>query len=281
MSNRRKFLQSGITAVAAAPFARLYGRQRTRSSHNAARFSLGVASYSLRKLSREAAIDAVRELQVRSVSVKSFHLPYDLPPSELQAAANQFREAGLELVSSGNNNIKEDSDEHVRTFFDYARTAGIPMLVITTKPKILPRIEQFVREYDIKIAIHNHGPEDDDFPAPSDALRHLQGLDPRMGVCVDVGHTARTGGDVIGEIRGAGDRLLDMHMKDLRDLSDKESQCAIGDGAMPVAEIFKQLAKMDYHGDVNLEYEIHPENPVPGMVKSMAYMRGVRAGMAL
>lgn len=104
-------------------------------------------------------------------------------------------------------------------------------------------------------------------------------MDPRVGLCVDVGHTARTGVDVIEALAEAGDRLLDIHMKDLRDLSDKTSQCIVGEGAMPVVGIFRQLMTMNYQGSVNLEYEIDPDDPLPGMKQSFAYMRGVLAGM--
>lgn len=261
------------------PVAAAASPRTVRKQFTGMPFTLGVASYSLRKLSRDEAIAAIKKLRATHVSVKSFHLPYELPPAELEAAADEFRAAGLELVSSGNNSIVEDTDDHVRKFFEYAKTAGIPMLVIAPRPEVLPRIERFVKGYDIKIAIHNHGPEDEYFPAPSDALRLLEGMDPRMGVCVDVGHTARTGKDVIDEIRRSGSRLLDMHMKDLRDLSVKESQCAVGEGDMPVARIFQQLADMGYSGSVNLEYEIFPDNPVPGMEQSFAFMRGVIDGL--
>jgi sugar phosphate isomerase/epimerase len=101
-----------------------------------------------------------------------------------------------------------------------------------------------------------------------------------MGCCIDIGHTARTGVDVIESIQEAGPRLLDMHAKDLRDLSAKESQCDVGDGKMPIAGIFLQLLRMKYAGSVNLEYEINADDPMPGMQKSFSYMRGALAGFA-
>lgn len=243
-------------------------------------FALGVATYSLREFSRAEAIEMINALNATNVSVKSFHLDYDLSQSELESAADEFREAGLQLVSSGNNTITEDTDEHVGAFFEYAKAAGIPMLVIAPTPDVLPRIESFVKRYDIQVAIHNHGPEDSYFPAPSDAIALIGDMDPRVGVCVDVGHTARTGKDVVREIRDAGSRVLDVHMKDLRDMSDAASQCAVGEGKMPVADIFRELEAIGFDGSVNLEYEIYPEDPLPGMKQSFAYMRGVRDGLS-
>ena len=104
--------------------------------------------------------------------------------------------------------------------------------------------------------------------------------DPRIGLCIDVGHTVRTGTDVVRAVADAGPRLLDMHMKDLRDLTAKGSQCIVGEGAIPIADIFRQLGAMGYRGYVNLEYEIDPDAPLPGMKQSFAYMRGALAGLA-
>lgn len=246
---------------------------------NAIPFTLGVATYSLRKFSRPDAIAMIQALGATHVSVKSFHLPYDDTPAELASGAQVFADAGMQIVSGGNNNIREDDDEHVRMFFDYARAAGIPMLVIAPTVQVMPRIEKFVKEYDIRVAIHNHGPEDEHFPGPSDALKVIKDMDPRVGLCIDIGHTARTGVDVVEAVASAGDRLLDLHVKDLRDLSDKESQCIVGEGAMPMADLFRQLKKINYAGSVNLEYEIDPDDPLPGMKQSFAFMRGVLAGM--
>lgn len=282
-SSRRRFLKAaalgsvgaalGSTIAVGSRPAQAAGRVRTVP------FELGVATYSLREFSRAEAIGMVKALGVSSVSVKSFHLPYELSPEELAAGVREFAEAGLQVVSGGNNTIQEDTDDHVRMFFDYAKAAGIPMLVIAPTKEIMPRIEKFVKEYDIRVAIHNHGPEDKYYPAPKDALAVIKDMDPRVGVCVDVGHTTRTGADVVEAIAEAGDRLLDVHMKDLRDLMVRESQCIVGEGAMPVADIFRQLQKMNYQGNVNLEYEIDAENPLPGMKQSFAYMRGVLAGL--
>jgi sugar phosphate isomerase/epimerase len=167
----------------------------------------------------------------------------------------------------------------VEKYFAYARHSGMPLIVATCDPSILPRIERFAVEYDIAVAIHNHGPEDHHYPAPADALRYMSDMDPRMGVCMDIGHTVRAGAHVVEAAIEAGPRLLDLHIKDLRDLSDAGSQCIVGEGAIPIAELFEQLIRMDFQGYANLEYEIDADDPLPGMQQSFAYMRGVLAGL--
>jgi sugar phosphate isomerase/epimerase len=209
------------------------------------------------------------------------HLPYESTAQELAAGVAEFEAAGLTIVGGGVVTLQQDDDDDMRRYFEYARAAGMPLMVIAPTAATLPRIERFVIEYDIAVAIHNHGPTDQHFPAPSDALPIIRDMDPRVGVCVDLGHTTRTGVDIVEAIAEAGDRVLDIHVKDLRNLLEGESQCIVGEGAMPFPEIFRQLVVMDYAGFVNLEYEIDAQNPLPGMLQSFAYMRGVLAGLGI
>lgn len=281
-TSRRRFLETAaaITGALAVPLRRA-GSADLAARRAAAALKLGVASYSLRELSRTDAISAIRALHVRYVNVKSVHLPYDASPEELAAGRKAFEDAGLHIVAGGTITLERDDDDDIRGYFAYARQARIPLMVIAPTPATLPRIERFVRQYGIAVAIHNHGPEDRYFPGPRDALAAIRDMDPRVGVCVDLGHTARTGVNVVEALAEAGSRLLDIHAKDLRDLSDRESQCVVGEGAMPFPEIFRQLVTMGYSGYVSLEYEIDAQDPLPGMQRSFAYMRGVLAGLGV
>jgi sugar phosphate isomerase/epimerase len=239
---------------------------------------LGVASYSLRKFSRADAIQMIKKLEVGCVSIKSFHLPYELSPEELAEGSQEFRDAGLKVLSGGNINLTKPNE--LRKMFEYAKHSGLPMMVCAPSHQTLDQVESLVKEFDIRIAIHNHGPEDDNFPTPRVALKALEGRDRRMGLCVDVGHTSRAGDDPVEWVRRAGPRLFDLHIKDLGNLMDSKSECPVGDGAMPVVSIFRTLKGMNYQGGVMLEYELHPTDPLPGMTKSVAYMRGVLDGLA-
>jgi sugar phosphate isomerase/epimerase len=271
-TSRRSFL-----ATAAAVHALPAGLAASTTANLP--LKLGVATYSLRKLPRDKAIEAIKSFGVQYVSIKEFHLPYKGTPEQWAEGRRAFESAGLTILSGGNNSLTKDTDEDIRFFFDYAKAAGMPMLVIAPSHQTLPRIEKFVKQYDIRVAIHNHGPEDKHFPTPKSVLDAIKGMDSRVGLCIDIGHTARTGADVVESIREAGPRLLDMHVKDLRNLMDKDSQCAVGEGAMPMVAVFKELIKRKYQGGVMLEYEINADNPVSGMAQSIAYMRGVLAGL--
>jgi sugar phosphate isomerase/epimerase len=247
---------------------------------------LGVASYSLRMFDRAKAIEMIKALKITYVSIKDVHLKQTDSPEAIEAGAKEFRDAGLKITSGGNVDMKETTVEAMRKHFEYAKHAGMPMMVCAPTPDNVKVVEALAKEYNIKCAIHNHGPEDKHFPTPASVLAAVKGLDPRVGLCMDVGHSARAGADVVKSIADAGSRLLDMHVKDLSTFTQKagekpgDLQVDVGDGKMPFPAIFKQLKKMGYTGCVNLEYEINGKDPMMGMQRSYSYMRGVLAGLA-
>jgi sugar phosphate isomerase/epimerase len=241
---------------------------------------LGVATYSLRSFDRTKAIEMIKAIQTPWVSIKEFHLSQKIPADQIQAGAKEFTDAGLKIMSGGNVDMKETTLEGLRTHFEYAKNAGMPMMVCAPLQENLKLVEALVKEYNIKAAIHNHGPEDKHFPTPESVLEAVRGLDPRVGLCMDVGHSYRAGSDPVKMIPQAGSRLIDMHVKDLADLKVAKSQCDVGDGLIPFPELFKALKKLNYQGCVNLEYEINAKDPLPGMQRSFSYMRGVLAGLA-
>jgi sugar phosphate isomerase/epimerase len=242
-------------------------------------FKLGVATYSLRKFNRTQAISMIKQLNVRYVNVKEFHLLIRSTPEQIAEGRKEFEDAGLIVLGGGNIPFDKDDDADIRHKFEYAKLAGMPLMVCAPTAKTLPKLESYVKEYNIKIAVHNHGRTDENFPTPQSVLKFVSSMDPRCGLCVDVGHTAEAGVDPIEAIAEAGPRVLDVHIKDERDLKDESTQVPVGEGRMPVPAIFRQLKKMNYRGGVMLEYEADENNPLPGMAKSFAYMRGVLAGM--
>jgi len=249
---------------------------------------LGIATYTFRKFDRTQTIEFIKQLKTPWISIKEDpHLKLDLTGDDLRKAADEFRTAGLKIMSAGNTDMKETTVDGLRPLFEWAKTAGVPMFVAAPRHESLDAIEKLIEQYNIRVAIHNHGPEDKNFPTPQSVLQAVHGRDPRFGLCMDIGHTARTGTDVVKAIADAGPRLLDMHCKDLAFFKDnnggkaaRDSQCDVGDGIMPFPQIFKQLKKMNYQGCINLEYEIHADNPMPGVQRSFSYMRGVLAGLA-
>ena len=146
-------------------------------------------------------------------------------------------------MSGGNITLAKDDPDDIRRYFEYAKMCGMPMMVCAPTHSNLGTIESFVKEYNIRIAIHNHGPEDTKFPTPQSVLAVVRDMDPRCGLCMDVGHSARAGANVVESIAEAGSRLFDMHIKDLKTFEPPAVQCDVGEGIMPIVGIFKQLQK--------------------------------------
>ena len=283
--SRRDFVRSSalVAAACAAPsdfFAATAVTNEPSSTNEASPIRLGLASYTFRNFSRAQMIGFMKQLNVFALNAKDVkdHLP--MAPQEEATALADYAAAGIKLHAAGAIYFAKDEDADIRSKFEYCKRAGIGVIVAgDPAPETLPRIEKFVKEYDIRIAIHNHGPEDKLWHSPLDVLKAVKNMDPRIGCCIDVGHTVRAGTDVVQAIHEAGPRLFNVHMKDLTNFESKESQVAVGDGIMPVRKMFEALIATGYKGFVDLEYEIHPDDPMPGVIASLAYMRGVLAGM--
>jgi sugar phosphate isomerase/epimerase len=281
--SRRDFVRSGAVVAAALAaskdaFAAEAGRM---AADEGAAIRLGVASYTFRNFSRAQMTGFLKQLNALGLNAKDVkdHLPMDA--QEETAALADYAAAGVKLHAAGTIYFPKDEDADIRSKFEYCKRAGIGVIVAgDPAPSTLPRIEKFVKEYDIRFAIHNHGPEDKLWHSPLDVLKAVKGMDPRMGCCIDVGHTVRAGTDVVQAIRDVGARLFNVHIKDLANFEKKDSQVAVGDGVMPVKKIFEALGAIKYKGFVDLEYEIHADDPMPGVIESFAFMRGVLAGMA-
>jgi len=227
----------------------------------------------------EYSLEICQALLAGGITVLEFTLTSPQAISVIEKARKEFADAGFVIEGGGNVSFSKDDEQDIRHRFEYAKLAGMPIIVCAPTHATLPKMEKFVKEYDIKIAIHNHGPEDKEFPTPQSVLDVVKNMDPRCGLCIDCGHTARAGVDIVESIRAAGPRLLSMHIKDLADSKARDSQCDVGEGVLPIVGIFQQLRKMRYTGGVMLEYEIHESDPLMGMQKSLAYMRGVMAGL--
>ena len=280
--SRRDFVRAGALVgarVVASNNVMALGQERP-SADEVSPIRLGLASYTLRNFSRTQLIAFMKQLNVLTLNAKDVkdHLPMDA--QEESAALADYAAAGIKLHAAGAIYFTKDEDADIRSKFEYCKRAGIGVVVAgDPTPEALPRIERFVKEYDIRIAIHNHGPEDKLWPSPLNILRAVKNMDPRLGCCIDVGHTVRAGTDLIQAIHEAGPRLFNVHMKDLTNFESKESQVAVGDGIVPVRKMFAALVETKYQGHVDLEYEVRPDDPMPGVIGSFAYMRGILSGM--
>ena len=266
--SRRAFLGTAAGMAAASLLA-----QKAAASPRPRRLKVGLASYTLRKFSLDQALEICRAVDVRTITLKDVHLPMTATPEQIKAAVAKVAAAGITLMGGGVIYMKND-EAAVRRAFDYAKTAGFPLIVGAPDPDAVPLVERFVREYGIPLAIHNHGPEDKSYPAPQDALKLIKDRDRRLGLCMDVGHAVRAGADPVKTVADCGDRLMDLHVKDLRS-ADSDDQVEVGKGIVDYPGLIRALHQRGFAGHLALEYEINEDHPETGIRESLAYLRGV------
>jgi len=284
--NRRQFLQiAGIGAVASlAGASSSIGQVRpapprggVRGREGKQRFQLGLASYTLRKFNLDDTLAMTKRVGLKYICFKSFHLPLDSTPAQIRDVVAKVKEAGLILYGGGV--ISMNTEDQVQNAFDYAKAAGMKVIIGVPAPELLPLVNKKVKQYDIKVAIHNHGPGDKIYPTPASAYERIKDLDERIGLCNDIGHTLRIGSDPIASAEKYADRLLDVHMKDVTEATPKGSNVEVGRGVIDIPKFLKMLIKINYSGIVSFEYEKDAEDPLAGLAESVGYVRGVLAAI--
>jgi len=272
--NRRQFIQK--TAIGSASL--VFGLPAGRSFGAADPYrglKMGVASYSFRKFSLDQAIAMTKELGVRCIALKDFHLPMNSTPAERKEVAKKIKDAGLEFLGVGVIYMRKQQD--VRAAFEYAKDAGVPTIVCSPEPEFLDEVETCAKEYKIRIAIHNHGPGDKKYPSPLDVLKMVKDRHELMGICMDVGHTVRLGENPVEVLRQCSKRLYDFHIKDVTEATAKGKSCIVGKGVIDIPAVLKELVDIKFRYHVALEYETDENNPLPGMKASFEYIRKVLA----
>jgi len=279
---RRQFLQvAGIGAAASLAGASNCSAQVRGSAalrQGKRRFQLGLASYTLRKFKLDETLAMTKRVGLKYICFKSFHLPLDSTPAQIQAVVAKVKEAGLILYGGGVISMK--TEDQVHNAFDYAKAAGMKVIIGVPAPELLPLVNKKVKQYDIKVAIHNHGPTDKLYPTPGSAYEKIKHLDARIGLCNDIGHTQRAGVDPSVSGEKYADRLLDVHIKDVSEATAKGRGVEIGRGVIDIPKFLKTLLRIKYSGIVSFEYEKDADDPLAGLAESVGYVRGVLAAIS-
>ena len=270
MKSRRNFLKiSGLTA--AASFVS-FKHGRTKPNTKPASLNLGLASYSLRKFDQAQTIAMAKRVGLNQLCFKSMHLPLDSSVETLKNGAKNVKDAGLNLYGGGVIYMKDKAE--VDQAFEYAKNAGMSVIVGVPEHGLLEYTNEKIKEYDIKVAIHNHGPGDKKYPSPESIFEKIKDLDPRFGICMDIGHTQRIGVDPSDAAKKYFSRLLDIHIKDVNKAKEDGETVEIGRGVIDIPKFLKLLVDLRYQGVVSFEYEKDADDPLPGLSESVGYVKG-------
>ena len=241
------------------------------------KFKLGIASYTFRKFPVDETLAFTKQLGIDQISLKSFHLKLDASDAEIAEVVQKCKDAEINLYAGGVIYMKTEAE--VDQAFEYARKAGMKMIIGVPNHELLSYVEQKVKEYDIKLAIHNHGPGDKLYPSAESAYVLIKDLDPRMGLCIDIGHTKRIGRSPSQDLKDYFDRVFDIHIKDVTKADHDGSTCEIGRGVIDFKTFLTDLIEMGYSGVVAFEYEKDGDNPFAGCAESVGYIRGMLAAI--
>jgi sugar phosphate isomerase/epimerase len=240
---------------------------------------VGACSYSLRSFPLDQALQDIKRLGVKYLSLKEIHLPLTSTPDQRKQVRDQAQSLGLTITSCGVIYLTSDESQ-MRQAFDYVHDLGADTAVIGVTRDQLPLLNKVIANYDLKAAIHNHGPNDKRFPSPLEVYDAIQGLDKKIGVCMDIGHTFRMHEDLVADVRKVRDRLYSMHFKDLESDHIDAKGVPVGTGVMPIIPLLRELPHSGYKSELQLEYEVEPKDPLPGMAESFGFMRGALQTMS-
>jgi inosose dehydratase len=276
-SSRRDFLAGAAATACAAglsmsPIARLIAQEA-----KAAGLKLGLQIYSLRGFPVDVALDHTKNLGFDQVEFFSGMFPLDASDDDIKKMVAKVKGLGLSISAHGVNGFTKDAAAN-RRVFEFAKKAGIKNISAAPTPDSMDSLEELVKEYDIRIAIHNHGPSDR-FNKVVDLLRAVEGRDVRIGACADLGHYIRSGEKPVDVIRSLAGRLYGIHLKDFAEMKENTRGVLLGQGHLNCEAVFDAMiqAKFPADGALSLEYEENPQDPTEDIRKCVATARAALA----
>ena len=238
-------------------------------------FKLGIAGYTFHKFDLDKTLETLKTTDVQYLCIKDFHLPFSSTDDEIKAFHSKLAEYGV--IGYGVGPIYMKTKEEVDRAFDYAKRVGVKLIVGVPNYELLPYVSEKVAEYDMQYAIHLHGPDIELFPDADDVWENVKDLDPRMGMCLDIGHDRRNGKDPIADLEKYHSRVFDVHLKDVTGATKLGYSVEVGRGILDIPGFVRMLRKVKYSGIVSLEHERDMDNPFMGIAESIGYFRGVVA----
>lgn len=269
-NTRRGFLRLA-TLVAATSACR--GAQAAVCSSAFAPPRLGIQLYSLRGFSRDEALKHASEMGFEQVEFYSGMLALNATDEEIAETKRRLSSLGLSVSGHGVNRFTSNAAEN-RRIFEFAAKLGAPCITADPDLDSFDSLNELVKEFNIRVAIHNHGPGHR-YNKAIDVLRVIEGRDERIGACADLGHYIRSGQHAPEVIRLLKGRLYGVHLKDFAEMKDKTKGVILGKGHLNVEEVLTELDAAGFPADgaLSLEYEENEKNPLSDIRECVAVAR--------
>jgi sugar phosphate isomerase/epimerase len=197
----------------------------------------------------------------------------------IQKVKDKLAACGVKAVNYGVVGIPKDEAE-ARKVFEFAKALGL-YAVTTESVDAIETIEKLVKEYDIKVAFHNH-PKRADNPNyrmwdPKYVLSVVKDRDARIGACADSGHWVRSGLKPVECLKILKGRIVSSHLKDLNEMSPNAHDVPFGTGVSGIPALLNELKAQKFAGNISLEYEYHWEDSLPEVGQCIGFVRGYGA----
>lgn len=239
------------------------------------KFKLGMAGFTFVRFDVEAMLKTMQRTDVHNICIKDFHLPLTSTDEEIATFHEKLKEYDVTGYAVGPIYMK--SEEEVDNAFEYAKKVGVKLIVGVPNYELLPYVDKKVKEYNFHLAIHLHGPDMPMYPDAEDVWNHVKDLDPRIGMCLDIGHDTRNGKDPVKDLKKYKSRVFDIHLKDVTGTTKLGYSLEVGRGIIDFPAFVKMLRKVGYSGMVSLEHEKDMGDPFMGIAESIGYFRAVVA----
>ena len=218
--------------------------------------TVGIQTWTLRNLSFDQVVAFAKKHGIKQLQMIGNHMDPKAPLEETKRKKAILDEAGLTVYTFGVAGTSMDKEEN-RKLFEFAKFMGIKVIVVEPGDyKILDNLEELVKEYDIKIAIHNHGITSL-YGNPAVVQQLIKHRDARMGVCLDAGWIASTRMDVAKVFRNYNGRVYDIHLKDKKVTNtpngDVATDTEVGQGDANYKGLFEELKKANWNGVMAIE----------------------------
>jgi inosose dehydratase len=238
-------------------------------------FKIGMAGYTFVKFDIDKALETMKRTNVHYLCIKDFQLPVNSTDAEIAAFHTKLKKYKVTAYAVGPLYMKSEAD--VDKFFEYAKRVGVKTIVGVPNFELLPYVDKKVKEYGFNFAIHLHGPDIDKYQDADEVWERTKDLDPRIGMCLDIGHDTRNGKDPVADMIKYHTRVFDVHIKDVTDASKKGHSVEVGRGIIDFPAFVRALREVGYTGVCSLEHERNMDNPFLGIAESIGYFRGVIA----
>jgi sugar phosphate isomerase/epimerase len=267
MQITRRDLLRGLGASAA--LSCLPGRLFAQGDPAYAGFNMGLQSYTLRAFDFEQTLGHLKDLGLKYGQFIGKHIPITDDKSKIESMKQKLRDAGITILSWGVQGFTKDV-EKTKKSFEFAKAMGFSVYSASPSADSFESLATLTKEYGIKIAIHNHGPDDKTYGRLEQIQKAVEKWPVEIGACVDTGHVLRTGENPVDWIKALGPRVHDVHLKDF---SDAHTEHILGKGKLDVVGVLKALKDVKFSGILAVEYELNEKNPIADVREGLAVVR--------